>query len=126
MTYEELEEQIKQLWPDKCPECGSPAYIGMNNVQCVSKSCRNGSEEEFEKYAKLIGKQLDIAINEVPSVPRPSHGQGQLWVKDNKAGQIVFASGGGSGIDEDDEDTQPGLQAPRSFDWFNDLDTGGE
>ena len=103
----DIEKQIAELWPDKCPECGSPAWIGAFQVTCVSKSCRNGSEEEFERYAKLLSQQIDDLINQTPNptldfvsdltVPRPSHTQGQLWV-----------SGGGSGIDEDDEDTNPG------------------
>lgn len=118
-----IEQQIAELWPDKCPKCNSPAWIGAFQVTCVSKSCSNGSEKEFEKYAKLLSKQIDDLIEQTPNPTLDMVGDGQLWV-DSTQGQITFVSGGGgSGIDEDDEDTQPGLAAPRSFKWFDDLDS---
>ena len=91
----DIKQQIADLWPDKCPECGNPAWIGAFQVTCVMKGCRNGSEKEFEKYAKLITKQLDEVIEKIP---------GQLDI-------------------DDDEPTHPGLQAPTSFGWFKGFNT---
>lgn len=51
---EECEKEIKERWPDRCPECGCVAYIGLSQVSCVSTLCRHGSDKESNDYHELV------------------------------------------------------------------------
>lgn len=45
--------KVNEYFSSVCPECGSPAYLGMNDVECSSALCRNGSAKYRELYIKL-------------------------------------------------------------------------
>lgn len=72
----ECEAEIKERWPDRCPECGCVAWIGLYSVKCVNKTCMHGSVAEHAAYHELIdtdevkfpGNQLDVerAIANMP------------------------------------------------------------
>ena len=32
-------------YPKKCPDCTKPAYVGLNNIICSNKDCKNYKEE---------------------------------------------------------------------------------
>jgi len=51
---DECKEEIRERWPDICPECGFIAYIGMNQVSCVNVECRNGVQKERDDYDALV------------------------------------------------------------------------
>jgi hypothetical protein len=51
---EECEREIKERWPDRCPECGCVAYLGLNQYSCVNTYCRHGSEKESNDYHELL------------------------------------------------------------------------
>lgn len=54
MKYETFEEAQKALWPDTCPSCGYKAYIGMNEVKCITvQSCRNFDAKECQRWVDL-------------------------------------------------------------------------
>ena len=87
MSDKTIKEQLAEKWPDSCPECGLPAWIGPVNITCVGKSCRHGSAEEQAEYMELFHREMNKALSElnelIETAPKPS---------------LIF---------EDDEDTQP-------------------
>ena len=64
----EIEKQMKELWPDTCPECSLPAWIGPVNVSCVGSTCRHEDKEERAKYSELLGEQLTLLSNRVDAL----------------------------------------------------------
>ena len=56
-----------QIAGDICPECGSPAYIGMNNVECTLTTCRHFDESTkveylLEQYGKEEGQEGKLTL----------------------------------------------------------------
>lgn len=60
----EFDKQIAELWSTTCPECGMPAYLGMNQFTCINTParCKNGNAKERDKYAKLLEKKLKYLV----------------------------------------------------------------
>lgn len=54
MVTDQFELAQAELWPDRCPECGYMAYIGMNEVRCiVVGSCKNYDAKESQRWVNL-------------------------------------------------------------------------
>lgn len=95
-------EEIAGLWPDKCPECGSEAYIGASEVRCVAhpKVCRNGWLPDHEKFLAHLQAEVDTTLEEVnkaiDATPQP---------------MLKFMNLDGTFDDDIDEDapTNPGI-----------------
>jgi hypothetical protein len=52
--FKDFDEAQAQLWPDPCPACGYMAYIGMNEVKCVTVgSCKNFDQKESDRWVAL-------------------------------------------------------------------------
>jgi hypothetical protein len=82
-TFDEME---KELWPQTCPSCGYKAYIGANEVKCITvQSCRNFDEKECQRWVDLRD-ELEPVECWVDEQHR------QLWIDDTP---LTFTGGGG-------------------------------
>lgn len=67
-----MSEQVKknpdEFWPNKCPSCGNPAFLGFNQYKCVShpSACPNGNLDEHNEYLKTVAQEIEEASEEVP------------------------------------------------------------
>jgi hypothetical protein len=92
-------EKIQELFPHRCPSCNAMAYIGMNEVKCIGTPlCPNYSEEEVQRYVKLI-----TTDEYIPS-------------RDSKPGHrgLVYA-GPGIPVHTWDDETDPMLSIPKIY-----------
>lgn len=49
-------DEVAEIAPNVCPECGAAAYVGMNNVECTNHNCRHHHEETRLAYIKEHAK----------------------------------------------------------------------
>jgi len=70
----ECEWEIKQRWPDVCPECGCVAWVGLIQAHGVNANCRLGTEENSQEYHDLLDEYATTSpgislTNEYLSLP---------------------------------------------------------
>lgn len=46
--------------PNNCPECGEPAYVGMNQVECTNPGCRHFDADCQEShFTEILGHERE-------------------------------------------------------------------
>jgi len=52
--FKDFDDAQAQLWPHSCPACGYAAFIGMNQVKCVTVgSCMNFDQKESDRWVSI-------------------------------------------------------------------------
>lgn len=79
--FKDFDEAQKKLWPDTCPACGYQAYIGMNEVKCVTVgSCRNFDQKESDRWVALRDElETTEPMLKIPNLNEYREYQG-IWV----------------------------------------------
>ena len=85
-------------FPDTCPECGLPAYIGAFTIECVGLVCRHGSQKSRDLYVDALldeAQEEDKSITVKPSISLD-------FEDEDTEPQLVFAPMFGIAGDGDD------------------------
>lgn len=56
-------DKLRKIYPNNCPECGTMAYVGLNEIRCPNVRCKYGSEEERQRYYEA-GRTKTVAEGE--------------------------------------------------------------
>lgn len=70
MRADSEEREIKERWPDKCPECGCAAWLGLNQYACVNRDCRHGSQREHDAYHELLADDNKLSLPDLDEMRR--------------------------------------------------------
>ena len=60
--------------PNDCPECGEPAYVGMNEVECTYYRCTHFHEKTWERHVMSLpdtgDPEEEYEIEDAPTQPK--------------------------------------------------------
>lgn len=48
----------------KCPFCGCPAYVGLSQVECSSRSCKHFKHVQFISTPRMLYVSIEMGDNE--------------------------------------------------------------
>ena len=107
---------MSDRWPHKCPECGAPAYVGMNQVECVNRGCKHGSDETMRAW--VLSETADV------QEPLQREYKGE-WVNEEEPPPLTVDTpyDAFNDLDWEEADTHPNFSIPTWFKWFKDFDS---